>query len=185
MHNRLIQIATRSIEGGLAIGRVAAPDRSDWPAEFSAPRATFVTLTTATGGLRGCRGMLEPVRALGDDVWHNAFASAFDDPRFAPLVPSELAAVEIEISILSPLEPLAVASEEELRRTLVPGRDGVVLSVGRQRATFLPKVWESLPDVGDFLGELKRKAGLPRGFWSPEVRIELYQAECYAGTLVH
>jgi AmmeMemoRadiSam system protein A len=129
--------------------------------------------------------MLEPVRALGDDVWHNAFASAFDDPRFPPLAPTEFAALEIEISVLSPLEPLAVASEEELRQTLVPGRDGVVLSLGRQRATFLPKVWESLSDVGDFLGELKRKAGLPRGYWSPEVRIEIYRTERFAGTPVH
>lgn len=185
MHEQLIRIATRSIEGGLASGHVAAPDRAGWPLEFSTRRATFVTLTTAAAGLRGCRGMLEPVRALGDDVWHNAFASAFDDPRFPPLAPTELAALEIEISILSPLAPLAVASEEDLRRKLVPGRDGVVLSLGRQRATFLPKVWESLPDVGDFLGELRRKAGLPRNYWSPELRIEVYRTERFTGTPAH
>jgi len=176
----LIELAARAVTVGLH-GTLAAPDPSDWTLELVEPRATFVTLTTAAEGLRGCRGTLEPCRPLGADVWYNAAASAFDDPRFAPITAAELAALEIEISVLGALVAVEVESESALVDRLVPGRDGVVLCLGRQRATFLPKVWEQLPSPTDFLSELKRKAGLPRRFWSAEIEIFLYRTETIAG----
>jgi AmmeMemoRadiSam system protein A len=176
----LIDLAARAVAAGLS-GPMPAPDSSGWTPELVAPRATFVTLTTEADGLRGCRGTLEPCRPLGADVWYNAVASAFDDPRFAPITAAEFAALEIEISVLGPLVAVDVASESALVERLVPGRDGVVLCLGRQRATFLPKVWEQLPSATDFLGELKRKAGLPRRFWSTEIEIFLYHTETVAG----
>jgi AmmeMemoRadiSam system protein A len=177
---RLIALGSAAIAAGFARAP-AAPDPSDWPAALLEPRATFVTLTTPDAGLRGCRGTLEAARPLGADVWWNAAASAFDDPRFAPVVPEEFAQLHIEVSVLSALERLDVEDEAALRARLVPRRDGLVLTFGRHRATFLPKVWETLPEVEEFLGELKRKAGLPRGFWSASMRVERYFTENIGG----
>jgi AmmeMemoRadiSam system protein A len=148
-----------------------------WLAELG---ATFVTLTE-DGELRGCIGSLEAPRPLGKDVWENARAAAFQDPRFAPLVREELPRIAIEVSVLSPAVPLPVRSEAEALARLRPGRDGVVLEYPGSRgereasATFLPQVWEQLPDPASFLAQLKRKAGLPPGFWSPEIRLSIYE----------
>lgn len=137
------------------------------------PAATFVTLKRL-GRLRGCRGLLEPIRPLAWDVWHNAWASAFDDPRFPRLTASELDDLEIGISILSTLERMPADTETALLGSLEPGRHGLVIALGQRRATFLPQVWGSLPDPGRFLGELKAKAGLPRDFWSPQMQAWRY-----------
>jgi AmmeMemoRadiSam system protein A len=176
----LIGIARRAIERGLQAPDSAAPAvTAEYPAEVRAERACFVTLTTAPGGLRGCRGGLEARRALLADVWHHAQASAFDDPRFPPVTPAEISELRIEVSVLGPLQPLAVASEAELLRLLVPGRDGLVLALGDQRVTFLPKVWDMLPAPRDFLEHLRHKAGLPRDFWSPALQLWRYEAESF------
>jgi len=177
----LITFAGRSIMHGLAMGSGGQPDESALPTELAAPGATFVTLSTAAQGLRGCRGVLEAARPLAWDVWDNAYASAFDDPRFVPVTLAEIADLDIEISVLGPLEPIVVDSEEALLQILVPGRDGVVLSWRGHRATFLPKVWDSLPDPLEFFSQLKRKAGLPQSFWAPDVDIRIYQTEIVAG----
>jgi len=177
---RLIELSAQAILAGMR-GHLPAPDASDWTDELVQPRATFVTLMTDAAGLRGCRGTLEAFRPLGSDVWYNAAASAFDDPRFEPIADREFAALSIEVSVLGPLVPIHVASERDLLARLVPGSDGVVLSFGRQRATFLPKVWDQLPEPHEFLAELKRKAGLPRGFWSEEMQVLLYETEIFAG----
>jgi AmmeMemoRadiSam system protein A len=149
------------------------------PLQFEAalrePGASFVTLRIGDE-LRGCTGTLEAVRPLVVDVAHNAFSSAFRDTRFAPVGPEELTHLDLHLSILDPPERLAVASEEDLVRILRPGRDGLVLEEGAQRATFLPAVWEQLPDPGDFLAHLKQKAGLPSGYWSPTLRLFRYGA---------
>jgi len=179
----LITFAGRSILHGLAMGSRGEPDESALPTELAAPGACFVTLSTAAQELRGCRGVLEASRPLAWDVWDNAYASAFDDPRFAPVTAAEIAEVVIEISVLGPLEPIVVDSEESLLQILVPGRDGVVLGWRGRRATFLPKVWENLPDPMEFLSQLKRKAGLPRSFWAPDVDIRIYHTEIVAGRL--
>ena len=115
--------------------------------------ATFVTLKQA-GGLRGCVGSLQAVRALRDDVRANAVAAAFRDPRFAPLEASELPRTSLEVSLLSAEERIEAVSEEEL----------------------LPQVWEQVSDPRDFLAALKAKAGLPEDFWREGMLISRYAA---------
>jgi AmmeMemoRadiSam system protein A len=123
------------------------------------PGASFVSLERR-GELRGCIGSLEPLRALADDVRTNAHRAAFADPRFPPLSTAELAEVRIAVSLLGPLEELPATSLREAARLLVPGLDGVVLSIGTRRATLLPQVWQRLPEPPAFLEALGRKAGL-------------------------
>lgn len=135
--------------------------------------ATFVTLTR-NGELRGCIGSLVAHRTLRIDVAENALAAAFRDYRFAPLTADEFARTRLEVSLLTPAEPLSAVSEAEAIARLRPGIDGVVLSHGERRATFLPQVWESLPEPRNFLAQLKRKAGLPAEFWHAELRLARY-----------
>jgi len=138
--------------------------------------ASFGTLKL-DGELRGCIGTIDPRRPLGDDVAHNARAAAYQDPRFPPVTPAERARLEIEVSVLSPREPMAVATEAEAAAQLRPGIDGVYLEYEYLRSTFLPQVWESLPDPREFLSELRRKAGLPGHFWNPGIRLSRYTVE--------
>lgn len=173
----LLGLARRAVERGLATGALPAPELAGSPAEVLVSGACFVTLTTADDGLRGCRGMLEPRRALAEDVWHNAWASAFDDPRFAPVMATEFDRLRVEISVLGPMEPLAAGSEQELHAALVPGRDGVVLAWRGRRATFLPQVWDDLPQPREFLAELKLKAGLPARFWAADMQVHRYRVQ--------
>jgi len=137
------------------------------------PGATFVTLKQEDR-LRGCIGSLEARRLLAIDVRENALAAAFSDPRFAPLAIRELDMTTVEVSLLSPASRFEVAGEDDLLARLEPGVDGIVLELGRRRATFLPQVWESLPDPRDFVDALKRKAGMPANFWSPAIRVSRY-----------
>lgn len=122
------------------------------------PGATFVTLRWKSGDLQGCIGSLEPERPIVDDVAHNAIAAGTRDPRTTPCKLADVDHLDLELSILSPLEP--IASEADIR----VGVDGIVLVHEFRRATFLPVMWERLPDVKTFMGELRRKAGLPRDF---------------------
>ncbi len=138
--------------------------------------ATFVTLTRE-GDLHGCIGSIEPVRPLVEDVRHNAIAAAFFDPRSRPLRADELDAICVEVSLLGPLEPMRFADEDEARSLLRPGEDGVVLVHGRRRATFLPQVWDKLPDKIEFMAHLKIKAGLYPDFWSPSIELFRYSLE--------
>lgn len=148
------------------------------PADDSAPwlrehGACFVTLTQR-GALRGCIGTLEAHRPLRDDVRANAVAAALRDSRFAPLSARELELTEVEVSLLSPMQGLAFASEDEALAQLRAGVDGLVFAYGGRRSTFLPQVWEQLPDAAAFMAQLKRKAGLPADFWHAEVRLQRY-----------
>jgi len=170
----LLQIARESIRHGLERGTPAHVSSED--PELLRPGASFVTLERQ-GELRGCIGSLEPRQALIKDVADNAFNAAFRDPRFPPLSRREFDDIEIHISILSPTEPMHFTSEEDLLGQLRPGIDGLVLQEGRQRGTFLPQVWESLPAPVDFLNHLKRKAGLPMSYWSPSLRVDRYTVE--------
>ena len=142
-------------------------------AALTLPAATFVTLKHS-GELRGCIGSLKPRRPLGVDVRENAIAAAFRDPRFPPLAVVEFEATSVEVSLLSVDERIDVRDEEDLLARLRPDMDGLVLECGRHRATFLPQVWESLPEPRSFLAALKRKAGLPEDFWSPQVKVSRY-----------
>jgi AmmeMemoRadiSam system protein A len=176
----LLDTAAEAIESQLERRTAAGPDEAGMPAELRERRASFVTLTVG-GELRGCCGTLEPRRALATDVWHNARASAFRDPRFPPLEAREWRRVDLEVSVLSPLERVAVRSEAELLARLVPGEDGLVIAWRGCRATFLPKVWEQLRDPVEFLGHLKRKAGWAPEFWAEDVEVWRYFTEVIAG----
>lgn len=135
--------------------------------------ATFVTVMRK-GELHGCIGSLEPQRTLLDDVQHNAVAAAFFDPRSRPLLPAELGMISVEVSLLGPLEPLRVKTEAEAIERIRPHEDGVVLRDGRQRATFLPQVWEKLPNPAEFLAQLKQKAGMAPHGWSSTIEVFRY-----------
>jgi len=166
----LLAIARESLAEAFGLHQ-ASPHAEPWLAE---PGATFVTLMK-DGELRGCVGSLEPYRPLGEDVAFNARAAAFKDTRFEPLTRDELPRIAIEVSQLGPAVPLAVSSQAEAFARLRPGRDGVILDHRGARATFLPQVWEQLPEPASFLAHLKHKAGLRPDFWSPEIRLWTYE----------
>ena len=172
----LLSVARDSIANGLANGQPLAVDPRACSPDLRARRASFVTLQI-DGQLRGCIGSLEAWRPLVEDVAENAFAAAFRDPRFAPLSEREFERLDYHISILGPTEPLTFESENDLLKKLRPGVDGLVLSEGGQRGTFLPAVWESLPEPRQFLAQLKVKAGLPADYWSDTIQVERYTVE--------
>jgi len=145
-------------------------EHADWLRE---PGATFVTLTRH-GELRGCIGSLVAERPLREDVTGNARAAAFRDPRFAPLTRSDYREIAVEVSLLSAMTPIEFESEEHLLTQLRPGVDGLVIEHGRQRGTFLPQVWDQLPEPRTFFAHLKRKAGLAADFWAGEIRVSRY-----------
>ncbi|MDZ7622800.1 MAG: AmmeMemoRadiSam system protein A [Candidatus Competibacteraceae bacterium] len=175
----LLDVARASIQQGLRHGRALEVNPDDYPATLRPLRATFVTLEIG-GQLRGCIGALTAYQPLVQDVAAHAYAAAFEDPRFPALREDEFPKLEIHISVLSPPESLHFDSEEELLAQLRPGVDGLIIHFQTYRATFLPAVWEHLPDPHVFLSQLKLKAGLPLDFWSPELRAERYTAE-YVG----
>ena len=146
------------------------------PEILQKPGACFVTLTL-NGQLRGCIGSLEAHRALGEDLRSNALAAALRDPRFPPLTAAELPVICIEVSLLGEPQPLTFMGEADALAKLRPGIDGVILTAGGRRATFLPQVWEQLPDPAEFIGRLKQKAGLPANYWGPDVRLATYPVQ--------
>lgn len=171
---QLLRLAWDAIDHGLQTGRVLKPALDD--AVLQQPGASFVTLNLH-GELRGCIGSLQAHQPLADDVARNAFNAAFQDPRFPPLDRSERDALTLHISILSPSQPIHFTSEADLLRQLRPGIDGLILTDGHRRGTFLPQVWKSLPQPADFLSHLKRKAGLPPDYWSPTLQVERYTVD--------
>jgi AmmeMemoRadiSam system protein A len=174
----LLKTASDSIQHGLAHGEPMPVHTKTAPPELRVERATFVTLDFR-GHLRGCIGTLEAERSLIEDVAANAFQAAFSDPRFPPLRPAEFKDLEIHISVLSPPEPMQFESEEDFLNQLRPGVDGIVLRDGWRRGTFLPAVWEDLPEKKDFVQHLKMKAGLPPNYWSPTITASRYTAEYF------
>ena len=175
-HESLLDLAVASIDAGLAGGSMESVPAVPPSPALQTYRSTFVTLRVR-GQLRGCCGTLEAQRPLAADVWHNAWAAAFADPRFSPLSPPEWLATELGISVLSPLTPLPARTERELLACIEPGSDGLLLEFGSARATFLPAVWEELPDPAAFIGHLKRKAGLATDFWSPRLSFQRYTSQ--------
>jgi AmmeMemoRadiSam system protein A len=172
----LLHVARAAIEYGLQYRRPQAVSALDYSPALRAQRATFVTLLMR-GALRGCVGTLDAVRELVADVAHHAHAAAFSDPRFPPLSHYELEEISIHLSILSPPEDLFFDSEQALLSQLRCGIDGLILEDLGRRATFLPSVWESLPEPREFLCQLKRKAGLPADYWSATLKARRYRTE--------
>lgn len=151
----LLEVARGAIEANLSHEPVRQPDLP-WLRQSA---ATFVTLTRG-GALRGCIGSLEAVRPLGVDVAENALAAALRDPRFPALTPGEWPDCRVEVSLLSAPKPMRFADEADLLAQVKAGEDGIILQCDGQRATFLPQVWEALPEKRDFFDELLRKAGV-------------------------
>ena len=148
--------------------------------ELQERRGTFVTLKKH-GELRGCIGCLAALDSIVEGVKRNALHAAFDDSRFRPVEKNELAALEVEISILTEPIPVVYANAEDLLRTLQVGSDGVIIRKGVQSATFLPQVWEQLPHPEDFLSNLCRKAGLPGDAWRTEsLEVSTYRVQYFA-----
>ncbi|HET7921804.1 MAG TPA: AmmeMemoRadiSam system protein A [Gammaproteobacteria bacterium] len=172
----LLHVARTSIEQALRGGK-SGLDETTLSAGLAETRASFVTLKRQNSALRGCIGTLEARRRLVDDVAYNARAAALHDPRFAPLTQDELADLRIEISVLTAPQPLAVWSHAELLLQLRPGSDGLIVADGARRATFLPSVWETLPQARDFVSALWQKAGIEPETWPPALRVWRYEAE--------
>lgn len=170
----LLPLARAAIAAEFGV-RLPADDSAPWLLE---PGCCFVTLTTR-GRLHGCIGSTAPRHALLDDVRANAIGAAFRDPRFPALTRGELGLTSIEVSVLSPTSPLTFTSEIDALSRLRPGVDGVVLEHGARRATFLPQVWERVPDREEFLAQLKIKLGLPPTFWSDDLTLSRYTVTAF------
>ena len=167
----LIGMARASIGARLVSREAPKPDGAAWLAQ---PGATFITLMRQ-GRLRGCIGSLAPHRALGEDVIANAQAAAFGDPRFTPMTPAEWPETQTEVSLLSAARPIRFADEDDLLAKIVPGEDGLILEAAGRRGTFLPQVWETLPEKQQFLTQLRLKAGLPADFRLARCRVLRYR----------
>lgn len=172
----LLRIARDSLEYGLRHGRPGYPEPGSLPDNLCQPAACFVTLHKR-GRLRGCIGSLEASEPLARAVAGSAFAAGFQDPRFPPLSAEELMQLDLEISILSPMQELAVSSEQDLLERLRPGIDGLLLEEGRRHAVYLPSVWSQLPEPATFVEQLKLKGGWPAEYWSENMRVSCFQTE--------
>ena len=174
----LLNLARESIQFGLTHSQPLTVKRQNYSDVLQQLRASFVTLHKH-GELRGCIGSLKARQPLVDDIASNAFNSAFHDPRFPPLQANEFDQLHIHIEILTPPEPIQFSSEQDLLDQLQPGKDGLLLSEGLHRGTFLPTVWESLPLPEQFLFHLKNKAGLPGDYWSDNIKVQRYHTESF------
>ncbi len=160
----LLQIARQALESGVR-GEPLPPLQLDQlPPRLRQKGSAFVTLTRR-GQLRGCIGGLEAYQPLAEDVRQHAIAAALQDYRFPPVEPHELSEINIEISCLTTPEPLQYEKPEDLPKLLRPGIDGVVLKDGLRRATFLPQVWDKIPEPEAFLDMLCQKMGAPADLW--------------------
>lgn len=174
----LLGVARQSIEQGFRTGRPLLVTPSEFHRDLKVVRASFVTLQIR-GQLRGCIGHLDAVQPVVVDVAENAFAAAFRDPRFSPLTKIEWPNVNLHLSLLTEARPIHFADEADLLGQLQPAKDGLVLQDGPNRGTFLPSVWESLPDPVQFLAHLKQKAGLAANHWSPILQVARYHTESF------
>ncbi len=173
----LLELARRSIEMATRNRKLPHINLDDYSPRLKADGASFVTLTKL-GNLRGCIGTLQAYQALVLDVVEHAAAAATEDFRFHPVSPDEIPGIAIEISVLSePLKMIYHSTEEMLSR-LIPGVSGVILKDGRARATFLPQVWDQLPDKSEFLSHLCSKMGAPSNLWKTKnLEVFTYQVE--------
>lgn len=169
-----LQVARDSIQHGLQQGTALNVVTTDYAPDLQQQLACFVTLHKH-GELRGCIGALEAYQPLINDVAEHAFAAAFQDPRFTALQQNEYDDITIDISVLGKPEPMHFESEADLLNQIRPGVDGLILEHDYNRGTFLPSVWEQLPDANEFLQHLKNKAGLPMDWWADDVKISRYE----------
>ncbi len=172
----LLRIARQTLEAAVRGDTPVLPDLTALPAALREQRACFVTLHTLEGELRGCTGTLVARLPLAHEVSRITVQTAFYDPRFPPVRAHELPLLTIEISVLTPPVELAFARPEDIPGLLHPGVDGVILTLGLHRATFLPQVWERAPNPEEFLDLLCHKMGLLPGCWKqPGVQVQTYR----------
>ena len=160
----LLGVARKIIEKELFGGDTSTAEESEPPEKFKEQRGTFVTLNI-NKNLRGCIGHIIPTESLIEGIKINAINAAFRDPRFPPMGEQEWENVKIEVSILTDPKPLSYEDANDLLNKLRPGIDGVIIKKGIHQATFLPQVWEQLPETEDFLTHLSLKAGLDGTEW--------------------
>jgi len=173
---QLLHIARHTLEAVTSGESRPCIDLQALPPKLRENRACFITLHI-TGELRGCTGTLTARRPLAEEVSISTVQTAFSDPRFPPVAAEEVPQIQIEISVLTPSVPLDYDNPNDLVRRLRPNVDGVTLQLGSYRSTFLPQVWEHLPDPVEFLTLLSRKMGLPGDAWRhPKMRVETYQS---------
>jgi AmmeMemoRadiSam system protein B/AmmeMemoRadiSam system protein A len=176
---QLLELARATLKEVVANGRLPEVHTNGYPASFFESKGCFVTLTKR-GELRGCIGHIVPMEPLYRAVMDNARSAAIHDTRFTPVKPAELAEIEIEVSVLTRPQPLAFASPDDLLAKLRPHVDGVILSMEGRSATFLPQVWEQIPEKSEFLGHLARKAGCEASAWRKAgTTVSTYQVEAY------
>ena len=175
----LLSVARKTIEQKISNLEAQVEFDSFDSNKFSEKRGTFVTLTI-DDGLRGCIGNIIPQESLLDGVKANAINAAFRDPRFRPLSGKEWEKVKIEISILTDPKPLDYSNRKDLLEKMRPGTDGVILKKGYNQSTFLPQVWEQLPEKKEFLTHLCLKAGLDGNEWEKEkLEVLTYQVQAF------
>lgn len=169
-----LQIARESIKHGLQKSSALQVITSDYSGDLQQNFASFVTLHK-NGALRGCIGALQAYQPLINDIAEHAYSAAFQDPRFPALQDNEYEQLDVEISVLGKPEPMTFENEEDLLQQIRPDIDGLILEYGVNRGTFLPSVWEQLPEKKEFLNHLKMKAGLPLEWWDNAVKISRYE----------
>ena len=176
----LLKVARTAILSELANDRSLLVKPKEVSPALKEIRGCFVTLHKG-GSLRGCIGTIEPATSLLSCVEENAINAAFRDPRFLPITRDEIETVDIEISALTVPRIIKFDDAEGLKKQIIPGVHGVILSQGYRRSTFLPQVWEQLPQKEDFLGHLCLKGGMPRAAWrEASTRVEVYEAEYFS-----
>ncbi len=175
----LLQLARSVILNHLG-EKTSGPLPASSTPEFMEKRGCFVTLH-ANGRLRGCIGIIEPIKTLIAAVKEYAVHAGFHDPRFSPVTLQEMKHITIEISILTKPAPLNFQNADDLKKQLKPGVHGVILTHGHHRATFLPQVWDQLPGMEDFLGHLCQKAGLEKTCWKDaKTAVEVYEVAVFS-----
>jgi AmmeMemoRadiSam system protein A len=173
----LLRLARQALETGVRGGPLPRLDEASLTPALRANGASFVTLTVH-GNLRGCIGALEPYQPLAEDVREHAMAAALEDYRFPTVQEIELASIEIEVSRLTVPVALKYTDADDLLAKLRPGVDGVILRDGFRRATFLPQVWEKIPDQAEFLTNLCYKMGTAPDTWrKKKLEVLVYQVE--------
>ena len=179
----LLRIARESMEAGVQGKPLAPLDERSLPAPLREQGASFITLTIR-GQLRGCIGALEAYQPLAKDVREHAIAAALEDPRFPPVREDELSIIQIEVSRLTRPLPLEYKDAADLLSKLRPHVDGVILRDGGRRATFLPQVWEKIPDPSEFMNNLCYKMGLSDNAWRVKhLEVLTYQVEEFRESL--
>lgn len=175
----LLQLAQRSIEHGLNFRRALEVSAREYSEPLQQERALFVTLHLGKQ-LRGCIGTTEATNPLVCNVARYAYFAAFNDSRFSAMTWEEMPELEIQISVLTPPVPMQFTTESDLVAQFRPDEDGLILEAEGHRGTFLPTVWEMLPDRWEFWRQLKRKAGLSQEYWSANLKVSRYNSYCFS-----